>query len=100
MSVIKLIWTWFTNAKTASKLASEYTSITWNKISERDVRKAIKNNRELGIIWNHKWSYIETNKENINAFINKRVIPSMYGYVKWMNNIWDKLWCSINLNIN
>ena len=97
LQVINYLWKWSANAKTAYQIAGEMSEISWQTIKHTDVRKAIKAERHHWIIYNNRWSYIADDQQEIKEFINKRVKPSMYGFVKWMNNLTNKLGEETNL---
>lgn len=99
MNIIKYLKHWPDNAITSYQLAGDISNDIGRTISSRDVRKEIKEHRSEWIIWNNKWSYLETDKEKIKVFVNKQVRPSMFWFVKWMNNLSTKLWVDTWLTI-
>ena len=100
LNVINYLWKGSANAKTAYQIAGDMSVKLWQTIKHTDVRKAIKAGRHHWIIWNNKWSYITDDQQEIKEFVNKRVKPSIYGFVKWMNNLSNKLGEETNLVLN
>ena len=100
LNVINYIGKWSANAKTAYQIASEMSVDAWHLVKHEHVRKAIKAERHHWIIWNNKWNYIADDQQEIKEFVNKRVKPAMYGFIKWMNNLTEKLWEETNLVLN
>lgn len=100
LNVINYIGKWSANAKTAYQIALDMSNDSWYIIKHKDVRKAIKAERHHWIIWNNKWNYIADDQQEIKEFVNKRVKPSMYWFVKWFNNLTNKLGEETNLVLN
>ena len=92
LQVLNYIGKWAANAKTAYQIASEMSVDAWHLVKHKHVKKAIKAERHHWIIWNNKWNYITDDKQEIKEFINKRVKPAMYGYIKWNVNLSKQLW--------